>query len=139
MSVTIRVVDYYNVTVTDEPWRSVRNPLTSKHKPKSIYWRSVLVPRVGPEHTHLVLFPENSQQLTRAANMRGMKLWGPSRAILIQGDDRLGTLAEVHHTLAAAQVNVFASNGVTDGQGGFGYILYVRGEDCERAARALGI
>jgi len=137
MSVTIRVVDYYNVTVTDEPGAAYE--ILSHLAQAEVNLLAFSAVPVGPEHTHLVLFPENSQQLTRAANMRGMKLWGPSRAILIQGDDRLGTLAEVHHTLAAAQVNVFASNGVTDGQGGFGYILYVRGEDCERAARALGI
>ncbi len=38
-----------------------------------------------------------------------------------------------------AGVNVFASNGVTDGKGSYGYVLYVRPQDYEAAARALGL
>ena len=34
---------------------------------------------------------------------------------------------------------MYASTGVSDGSGKYGYVLYVKEEDCERAARALGI
>jgi hypothetical protein len=36
-------------------------------------------------------------------------------------------------------VNVYASSGVTDGVGGYGYILYVKPEAYDRAARVLGV
>jgi hypothetical protein len=36
-------------------------------------------------------------------------------------------------------VNVYASTGVSDGQGKYGYVIYVREEDCERAAKALEV
>jgi hypothetical protein len=36
-------------------------------------------------------------------------------------------------------VNVYASNGVTDSKGSFGYLLYVRPEEYERAAAALKV
>jgi hypothetical protein len=37
-----------------------------------------------------------------------------------------------------ADVNVFASSGVPDGRGSFGYAIYVKLDDYERAAAALG-
>jgi hypothetical protein len=34
---------------------------------------------------------------------------------------------------------VFASTGVADGRGGYGYIIFVRPEEYERAAEALDV
>ena len=36
-------------------------------------------------------------------------------------------------------VDIYASAGVTDGRGAFGYVVYVREEQFERAADALGV
>jgi hypothetical protein len=36
-------------------------------------------------------------------------------------------------------VNVYASNAVADGFGKYGYLIYVRPEDYERAANALEV
>ena len=41
--------------------------------------------------------------------------------------------------MTAASVNVFASAGITDGKGSYGYLLYVRPEEYERATSALEI
>jgi hypothetical protein len=38
-----------------------------------------------------------------------------------------------------AGVNVYASNAVADGFGKYGYLIYVRPEDYERAAKALEV
>ena len=54
-------------------------------------------------------------------------------------DLELGALVVVHEKLYRAGVNVYASTGVSDGHGKYGYVIYVREEDCERAARALEI
>jgi hypothetical protein len=56
---------------------------------------------------------------------------------LIQGDDHLGALAEIHRRLLDARVNIYASTGVTDGDGHYGYVIYVKEEDHQAAARAL--
>jgi hypothetical protein len=55
----------------------------------------------------------------------------------VQGDDELGALAGIHGRLQEAGVSVFASNGVADGRGHYGYVLYVRPEEIEQAATAL--
>ena len=59
--------------------------------------------------------------------------------MLAQGDDELGVLARIHSAMAEAGVDVYTSSGVSDGAGNFGYVMYVRPDDLERAATALGI
>ena len=71
-----------------------------------------------------------------AAQRAGMSLDGPHPAFLVQGDDKLGALTDIHQVLYQANVNIYASSGVTDGRGTFGYLIYVRPEDFERAAAA---
>ncbi len=92
---------------------------------------------MGPERTQFTLFPEDENMLSEAAREAGFILDGPHPAILVQGDDELGALTEIHKKLYQANVNVYASNGVTDGKGSFGYVLYIRPEEHERAAAAL--
>jgi hypothetical protein len=45
----------------------------------------------------------------------------------------------LHKKLYQANVNVYTSSGVTDGKGSFGYVLYVRPEEMDKAVSALGI
>ena len=92
---------------------------------------------MGPARTQLTVFPETGQTLANAAVKAGLTLDGPHPALLVQGDDELGALAGIHARLADAGVNVFASTGVTDGRGSFGYLLYLRPEECDRAEQAL--
>ena len=74
-----------------------------------------------------------------AAKKAGIAVDGPHPALLVQGDDKLGVLAEIHEKLYDANVHVFASSGVSDGRGGYGYVIYVRPEEYERAAEALEV
>jgi hypothetical protein len=93
----------------------------------------------GSGKAQLDFIPENVGKLQQAAEEAGIPLVGPKLAFLIQGQDRLGVLVEYHLRLADAGVNVYAANGTTDGRGGFGYVLWVRPEDYDKAAKALGV
>ena len=64
---------------------------------------------------------------------------GPHPALLVQGDDELGALTGLHKKLYQANVNVYTSSGVTDGKGSFGYVVYIRAEEMDKAVSALGI
>jgi len=56
------------------------------------------------------------------------------------GDDKLRAVTPIHELLYRANVNIYASSGVTDGKGTFGYLIYVRPESYGRAAAAaLGV
>ena len=85
------------------------------------------------------MFPEDAARLQTAAKNAGFKLDGPYSALLVQGDDELGALTDIHAKLYQAGVNVYASSGVTDGKGSFGYLLYLKEEDLDKALHSLDI
>ena len=92
---------------------------------------------VGPTDTQFTLLPESTNKLIKAAEHPGLTLVGPHPAILIQGDDQLGALVDIHRKLADARINVYATNRVTDGDGHYGYVVHVRPDDFENAANLL--
>ena len=93
----------------------------------------------GQGTTQLALFPDDSGKLSHEAKFAGLSLEGPHHAFLIHGDDELGALAEVHQKLFDADINVYASSGIADGQGSYCAIIYVKEEDCKRASETLGV
>lgn len=133
----IRRVDYFNVTIRDRPGEGYK--LLSQLAEMGLNLVAFTAVPIGPSSTQLTLFPEDSAKMQHAATRAGMLLEGPHPAFLVQGDDKLGALAGIHQDLYRANVNVYASSGVTDGRGTFGYVLYVRPEDYERAAAALEV
>ncbi|HEV8702910.1 MAG TPA: hypothetical protein VGV60_16690 [Candidatus Polarisedimenticolia bacterium] len=136
MTATIRAVEYFYVMVKDRPGAAYE--LLSHLAAAEVNLLAFNAIPTGPEHTQLVLFPEKVELLIKAAEKAGLRLMGPERAFLIQGDDRLGAIAEIHRRLLDAQINVYASSGVTDGRGGYGYILYVKADQFRSAALVLG-
>ena len=137
MAFKIRRVDYFYTTVKDQPGEAYKL-LTSLAELGINLLAFTAIP-IGPLHTQLSLFPEDSLKLQNEANKAKLVLDGPHPALLVQGDDELGALANIHMKLYEADINVYASNGVTDGHGCYGYVLYVKEEDYERATRALEI
>jgi hypothetical protein len=75
--------------------------------------------------------------LLRAARKAGLRLSGPKRVFLIEGDDRPGAFAAVLEKLAAKRVNVTAAAGARAGGGRWGGFLWVKPRDVAKAARAL--
>jgi len=56
----------------------------------------------GPNHVELTIFPERPENFVRIAQGLGWTLTGPQHACLVQGDDRLGAVAEIHQVLLGA-------------------------------------
>ena len=137
MAFNIRRVDYFYATIEDEPGEAYG--LLTQLAGQGVNLLAMTAVPVGPLRTQFTLFPEDKGKLTQAARHAGMALGGPHQALLVQGDDELGALAVIHAKLYHADVEVYASNAVTDGRGSYGYILYVRPEHFERAAKALEI
>ena len=137
MSYKIRKVEYFYCSVVDQPGEAYK--MLSQLEQGGINLLAFTAIPVGPDRTQLTLFPEVASKLTSQAKNSGLNLDGPHPAILVQGDDELGALADIHQILYEAKVNVYASNGVTDSNGSFGYLLYVRPEDYVKAAAALKV
>jgi hypothetical protein len=137
MGLNISRVEYFHTTVQDRPGEAY-NMLESLAGLNVNLLAFTAVP-VGPDRTQLTLCPESAISFAHIAASGGLTLDGPHYALLVQGDDGLGALARVHEKLYDAGVNVYASSGVTDGKGSFGYLIYVRPDSFDAAAEALGL
>ena len=137
MAFSIRRVDYFYAAVQDEPGQAYQ--LLAQLAESGINLLAFAAIPVGPMRAQLTLFPEQNRPLLEVARKANLPLDGPHPALLVQGDDTLGALAEVHEKLYEIGADIFASTGVTDGRGSFGYVVYVRPEEYQRAAKALGI
>ena len=135
MAYQARSVKYYNLTVKDQPGEAY-NLLTFLES-MGINLQAFHAVPIGPARTQLTLFPDNELRLISESKKSGLQLEGPHPAILVQGDDELGALSKLHMKLYHANVNVFSCSGVADGKGDFGYVIYVRPEDMERAIEVL--
>jgi hypothetical protein len=135
MADTVRGVDYYYVTVQDAPGEGQR--LLSALKDSGVNLLAFLgFPSGGQSQIDLV--PEDAQALRDAAEQAGVTLSEAKRAFLIQGDDRVGAVADTLRKLADANVNVTAAAAAGAGSGRYGMILWVSEGDYDRAASALG-
>jgi hypothetical protein len=137
MAFGIRRVEYFTATVRDQPGEAYK--LLSQLEDLGLNLVAFTAVPVGPLHAQLTIFPEDPLRMPDAARKAALVLDGPHPALLVQGDDELGALANIHATIYEAGVNVYASSGVADGRGSFGYVIYVRPDDYERAATALGV
>ena len=137
MAYTIRTVDYYYLDVRDELGEAYR--VLSQLAQRGVGLLALTAVPTGPMRAQFALFPEQPNQLIAEARSAGMNLDGPHHALLVQGDNELGALAGVHERLFDVGVDIYASSGVTDGRGAFGYVIYVREDQFERATKALDL
>ena len=137
MATQVRKVQYFYATVRGEPDEAFA--ILTHFASQGVNLLALNSVPIGPDSTQFTLFPEEPTRLAETARAANLPLDGPHHALLVQGDDELGVLAKVHKRLHQAGVEVYASNAVTDGRGYFGYVLYVRAADAERAATALNV
>jgi hypothetical protein len=137
MAETIKIVNYYYAQVDDLPGTGRRIlEHISEHGVNLVAFTAF---PLGGGHTQLDFIVDHADQLKQAAADAGVSLVGPQKAFLIQGDDRIGALSEHHLKLANAGISVISSNGVIDGKGRFGFVLWVEQALVEKAARALAV
>ncbi len=137
MAYTVRRIDYCHLTIQDSP--GAAHEVLSQLADLSVNLVAVTAIPFWPARTQLTVFPEDTAKLQRAAKRSNISLDGPHPALLVQGDDEIGALARIHEKLFTANVHVVASTGVADGKGSYGYIIYIRADEYELAAEALGV
>ena len=136
MTDTVRGVEYYYVTTPDVPGEGQR--ILSALKESGVNLLAFLGFPLGGGQSQLDLVPEDPQALREFAEQAGVTLSEAKRAFLIQGDDRVGAVAETMAKLAEANINLTAAAATGAGSGRFGMVLWVAADDYERAAEALG-
>src|SRR5688572_31828189 len=106
MADTVRGVEYYYVTVPDEPGGGQR--ILSELKDSGANLLAFLGFPLGDGRSQIDLVPEDAESLEEAAARAGVTLSEAKRAFLIQGDDRVGAVAETTAKLAEANINLTA-------------------------------
>jgi hypothetical protein len=137
MATTVKTATYFYTRVEDKPGQAYT--MLAQLASGAINLLAFSAVPYGPNYIELTIFPDDNEAFVQLAKQLNWALTGPQHAFLIQGDDRLGALTGIHQKLSDANINVYASSGVTDGRGRFGYIIYVKESDFAKAAAALGM
>jgi hypothetical protein len=136
MADTVQGVEYHYVTVPDAPGAVQR--ILSSFQESGVNLVAFLGFPLGGGQSQIDLVPEDAASLRAAAERAGVQLSEAKRAFLVQGDDRVGAVAEATSKLAEANVNITAAAAVAAGSGRYGMMLWVAPADYEKAAGALG-
>ncbi len=137
MAAAIKKVDYYYCSVEDHPGEAYK--LLSFLAKVGVNLHAFTCVPTGPLRTQFTIFPEDSSKLVVEAKKANIHLDGPNPAFLVLGDDEIGALVDIHQKLFEAKVNIYSSNAVTDGRGGFGYVLYVNPDQYKTASKVLEV
>jgi len=137
MDDTIYRVDYYYVNVEDKVGEGLRILSALKEAGVNLLACCGFPTEAGTAQIDLV--PEDPQAFRETASKLGLKLSDRKRAFLIQGEDRVGAVADVFGKLATQGINVVASQATCAGGGSWGMTLWVKPTDFDRASKALGI
>ncbi len=137
MAESMRRVEYYYVVVPDKPGSgaAVLGPLQQA----GVNLIAYLGFPSGRGKSQIDLVPEDPAAFKRAAQQAGLKLSRAKRAFLVEGDDRIGAVADLTRRLAEAKVNVTAACATAAGGGRYGMIVWVPPASYGKAARALGV
>jgi hypothetical protein len=136
MADATRLVDYYYTMVPDKPGEGTMLLRVLRDARVNLLAFSAF-PSQRKSQADLV--PEDGAALVAAAKAAKLKLKGPKKVFLIDGDDRVGALADVFAKLGAAKVNITAVGAACSGTGRFGAFLWVKPKDVKKAAAALGV
>jgi len=136
MEITVHRARYFHITVRDRPGEGCR--VLSDLGREGVELLAFTAVPTGPGMAQIRVFPRDEQRMVRVAEDTGIVLQDPGEAFIVRGDEQLAALTDIHRRFADAGINIYASNGVFDGHGGYCCLIYVRPEDMERAAAVLG-
>lgn len=134
MAETIQRVQYYYTEVSDKPGEGAR--LLNLLKEEEV---NLLAFTGFPKgrRAQIDFVPADQAAFKAAAKKAKIKLVGPKTGFLIQGDDRVGAIADIMTKLAEAKINVTAVDAAAAGLGRYGAILWVKSRDVTKAAKVL--
>jgi hypothetical protein len=135
MAESIRKVQYFYVMAPDKPGEGARALQTLRDAGVNLLAFSGFP---AGKRAQLDFIPEDPAAFRSVARKAKWKVTGPKVGFLVEGDDRTGVMADLYAKLAAARINITASDAVIAGAGRFGAILWVKARDVNRAAKALG-
>jgi hypothetical protein len=135
MADTIRLVEYFYITAPNKAGEGARALNTLKNAGVNLLAFSGFPQR---RRAQLDFIPADPAAFKQAAKTAKWKVVGPKRGFLVQGDDRVGAVAELLERLGAAKINVSAIDALCVADGRYGAIFWVAPKDVKKAAALLG-
>jgi len=83
--------------------------------------------------------PSDREKFLAATKKAGIKTVGPKTAFFIQGEDRVGAIADVLAKLKQAGISITALQAVSSGEGHYGAVLWVKPKYVAKTAQILGL
>lgn len=136
MAENVRKVDYFTLSIPDKAGQGIRVLKQLQDAGVNLLAFSAF-PRARRAQADFV--PEESAKFKSTVKKLGLEVSERKTGFLLQGEDRVGALIETLDKLAQAQINVTAMNAVASGEGRYGAIFWVKPENLQKAAKALGI
>ena len=134
MSETVRQVDYFYIEVPNRLGEGAKALQTLKDAGVNLLAFSGFPSR---RRAQLDFFPADPAAFKKVARANRWKLTGPKRGFLVQGDDRIGAVADLVGKLAEAKINVIAVDAVSVDER-YGALCWVAPRDVKKAATLLG-
>jgi hypothetical protein len=134
MTDTIRQVDYFYMLMAHKAGEGAKVLRTLRDAGVNLLAFSGFP---AGRRAQLDFIPADAASFKKAAKANKWKVVGPKRCLLIQGDDRLGAMADVVGKLADAKINVTAIDAVC-ADGRYGALCWIAPPDFKKAVRILG-
>lgn len=135
MTTKIRKTGYFKVVVPNKPGQGAC--LLALLREQGVNLAAVSgFPKGGKAQMDFV--PEDAAAFKKAMKKAKIAVGAKKTVFLIQGEDKVGAVAEIADRLGKAGVNITAVDAVADGTGRYGAILWVKSADVAKASRVLG-
>jgi hypothetical protein len=134
MADTIRVVEYFYVTVPNKPGEGARLLDTLRREGVNLLAFSAFP---AGRQSQADFVPEDAAAFRRVAKKAKWKVKGPKKGFLVQGDDRVGAVSDLIGALAVAKINITALDAVSV-HGRYGAIFWVAPKDLKKATKIVG-
>ncbi len=135
MAESIKVAQYFKVLVPDKPGEGFKLLDAVKGAGVNLIAFSGF-PRNRKGQLDFV--PEDPARFKEVAKYNKWKVQGPKSCFVVQGDDRVGAVADIVERLVDVKVNITAVDAVSAGMGRFAVLIFVKPGSVKKAAAALG-
>ena len=135
MADTVRIVEYFYVSAPNKAGEGARALTTLKDAGVNLLAFSGFP---QGRRAQMDFVPADPAAFKQAAKKAKWKVVGPKRDFLVQGDDRVGAVADLLERLGSAKINVTAIDAVSITGGRYGAIFWVAPNDVKKAAALLG-
>jgi hypothetical protein len=135
MADTVRIVEYFYISAPNKAGEGARALTTLKDAGVNLLAFSGFP---QGRRAQMDFVPADPAAFKQAAKKAKWKVEGPKRGFLVQGDDRVGAIADLLERLGSAKINVTAIDAVSITDGRYGAIFWVAPNDVKKAAALLG-